>query len=94
MKQGLLGQGEVAEGTGGGLRDNGRLGEPLWERGKGRNAKVERVNLKLADEQKEGGEMRNRYVDALEGMKNIVTSKSTNSRKGRNKKSMDVEMAD
>lgn len=63
-------------------------------KGIGRNAKVERVNLKLADEQKEGGEMRNRYVDALEGMKNIVTSKSTNSRKGKNKKSMDVEMAD
>ncbi|KAI5208778.1 hypothetical protein AUEXF2481DRAFT_6434 [Aureobasidium subglaciale EXF-2481] len=62
-------------------------------KGIGRNAKVERVNLKLAAEQKEDGEMRRRYVDALEGMKEIVTSKNTKANKGKGRKDDDVEMA-
>ena len=60
----------------------------------GRNTKVERINLKLATDQKEGGEMRRRYVDALEGIKNIVTSKNTKPRKNKGRKDEDVEMAD
>jgi ATP-dependent RNA helicase DDX51/DBP6 len=38
--------------------------------------------------------MRSKYVDALEGMKNIVTSKNTKPRKGKGRKDDDVEMAD
>lgn len=60
--------------------------------GIGRSTKVERINLKLAADQKEGGEMRNRYVDALEGMKEIVTNKNMKPRKGRGRKDDDVEM--
>jgi ATP-dependent RNA helicase DDX51/DBP6 len=63
-------------------------------KGIGRNAKVERINMKLATEQKEGGEMRSRYVDALEGIKDIVTSKNSKPRKGKgSRKDDDVEMA-
>ncbi|KAG9936152.1 P-loop containing nucleoside triphosphate hydrolase protein, partial [Aureobasidium melanogenum] len=57
-----------------------------------RSTKVERINLKLAVEQKEGGEMRSRYVDALEGMKEIVTSKNMKPRKGKGRRGDDVEM--
>ncbi|KAK6007198.1 hypothetical protein QM012_006206 [Aureobasidium pullulans] len=57
-----------------------------------RSTKVERINLKLAAEQKEGGEVRSRYVDALEGMKEIVTSKNSKPRKGKGRKDGDVEM--
>ncbi|KEQ67275.1 P-loop containing nucleoside triphosphate hydrolase protein [Aureobasidium melanogenum CBS 110374] len=57
-----------------------------------RSTKVERINMKLATEQKEGGEMRNRYVDALEGMKAIVTSKNTKPSKGKSRMGDDVEM--
>jgi ATP-dependent RNA helicase DDX51/DBP6 len=57
-----------------------------------RSTKVERINLKLAVEQKEGGEMRSRYVDALEGMKEIVTSKNMKPKKGKGRKGDDVEM--
>lgn len=60
--------------------------------GIGRSTKVERINLKLAADQKEGGEMRNRYVDALESMKEIVTNKNTKPRKGKGRKDGDVEM--
>ncbi|KAI5209541.1 P-loop containing nucleoside triphosphate hydrolase protein [Aureobasidium subglaciale] len=60
--------------------------------GIGRNAKVDRVNLKLAAEQKEDGEMRRRYVDALEDMKEIVTSKNTKTNKGKGRKDNNVEM--
>lgn len=63
-------------------------------KGIGRNTKVERTNLKLATDQEEGGEMRSRYVDALEGIKNIVTSKNTKPRKTKGMKHDDVEMAD
>jgi ATP-dependent RNA helicase DDX51/DBP6 len=63
-------------------------------KGIGRNAKVERINMKLATQQKEGGEMRSRYVDALEGIKDIVTSKNSKPRKGKgSRKDDDVEMA-
>jgi ATP-dependent RNA helicase DDX51/DBP6 len=62
-------------------------------KGIGRNTKVERTNLKLATDQQEGGEMRSRYVDALEGIKDIVTSKNTKPRKGKGRKDDDVEMA-
>ncbi|KAG9631689.1 P-loop containing nucleoside triphosphate hydrolase protein, partial [Aureobasidium melanogenum] len=57
-----------------------------------RSTKVERINLKLAVEQKEGGEMRSRYVDALESMKEIVTSKNMKPRKGKGRKGDDVGM--
>lgn len=62
-------------------------------KGVGRNTKVERINLKLATDQKEDGEMRSRYVDALEGIKNIVTSKNSKPTKGKGRKNDDVEMA-
>ncbi|KAG9549635.1 P-loop containing nucleoside triphosphate hydrolase protein, partial [Aureobasidium melanogenum] len=57
-----------------------------------RSTKVERINLKLAVEQKEGGEMRSRYVDTLEGMKEIVTSKNMKPKKGKGRKGDDVQM--
>lgn len=60
----------------------------------GRSAKVERVNLKLAVDQQEGGAMRERYVEALEGIKEIVVGKNSRRKKGRGKKDEDVEMAD
>lgn len=63
-------------------------------KGVGRSAKVERVNLKLAVDQQEGGAMRERYVEALEGIKEIVVGKNSRRKKGRGKKDEDVEMAD
>lgn len=60
----------------------------------GRSAKVERVNLKLAADQQDGGNMRARYVEALEGMKEIVVNKNTSSRRRKGRKDVDVEMAD
>jgi ATP-dependent RNA helicase DDX51/DBP6 len=51
-------------------------------KGVGRNDKVERVNLKLAADQQEGGEMRSRYMQALEGIKEIVVSKNKKPRRG------------
>ena len=60
----------------------------------GRSAKVERVNLKLAVDQQEGGAMRERYVEALEGIKEIVVGKNSRGKNGRGKKDEDVEMAD
>jgi ATP-dependent RNA helicase DDX51/DBP6 len=37
--------------------------------------------------------MRSRYVDALEGIKNIVTSKNSKPTKGKGRKDDDVKMA-